>query len=301
MSAAPVPKPTADPGDSPEAEGWALLDALRRKIEDQAAQQRKTVAQVTQLAESIAALVEHQRQRSRWLNINSFVAYLVFTILLGGAFYFVYQSRARDLVGERDRAVADRDAAVRRADEASTKLAVHATAPNPAPVPAPAPVAARPEPPKPDVIKDAVAAFKAGRSGEAIAPLEAALATEPPGARAAEMHYLLGVALLKRAQAEQAVAHLQTAVADDVPDDDARFQLASALDRSGQPAKARVEYDKFATAHPQSPFAVYAMRRSAAIARGSEPVPAPASMPAGSAAPAPAGSAAEPPAAAPAP
>src|SRR2546423_1988547 len=98
MSASPMPKPEGAPPEPSDADGWALLDALRRKLDDQQAQTRKTGAQVGQLAESIAALVELQRKRSRWLNLNSFVAYVAFTVLLGGAFYFVYQSRARELV-----------------------------------------------------------------------------------------------------------------------------------------------------------------------------------------------------------
>jgi tetratricopeptide (TPR) repeat protein len=258
VSAVPRPQ-TEDPApEAPADDGWALLDGLRRRLDDQASQTRKTQAQVSQLAESIAALVEAGRKRSRWLNINSFVAYLIFTILLGGSFYFVFQSRARELVAKRDRAVterdrafADRDAAVKRADEATAKLAA----------------AQRPvEAPPPDVIKNARDAVKAGHFGEVIAPLEAALAKDP-GPRAPEMHYLLGLAYAKANALDKAIPHLDAAVAGNVADEDAHFQLASALDRAGQWAKARAEYDKFATAHPQSPQAAFATRRSATLAR----------------------------------
>ena len=85
MTAAPRPDP--DSPDPAEAEGWALLDGLRRRLDDQGAQARKTATQVQQLADSIAALVSAQRRRTRWLNLNSFVAYLIFTLLLGVAFY----------------------------------------------------------------------------------------------------------------------------------------------------------------------------------------------------------------------
>src|ERR1700760_130227 len=94
-SAAPRPEPEAGQ-DLAEADGWALLDGMRRRLDEQGAQTRKTAAQVQQLADSIGALVAAQRRRSRWLNLNSFVAYVIFTVLLGGAFYFLYQSRARD-------------------------------------------------------------------------------------------------------------------------------------------------------------------------------------------------------------
>jgi tetratricopeptide (TPR) repeat protein len=262
-------RPKTDPGPEPGTpasadDGWTLLDALRRRLDDQAAQTRKTQAQVTQLADSIAALVEVGRKRTRWLNLNSFAAYLIFTILLGGAFFFVFTSRAHELVAmrdkavaERDRAVADRDAATKRADDAAQKLAQQQAAAQKA-----AEAAAVDA-----TIKTAQAAVKAGHFGEVIAPLEKAVATEQPGARAAEMHYLLGLAYGAKNQLDKAATHLQAAVDGDVADEDARFQLASALDRAGQWARARGEYDKFATAHPQSANAVFAMRRSATLAR----------------------------------
>jgi tetratricopeptide (TPR) repeat protein len=258
VTAAPRPQ-TEDPAPEASAdEGWALLDGLRRRLDDQASQTRKTQAQVTQLAESIAALVEAGRRRSRWLNINSFVAYLIFTILLGGAFYFVFQSRAEELVASRDRAVAERDkaaserdSAIKRADEAAARLAA---AQKP------------PEPPPPDVIGPARDALKAGHFADVIGPLEAALAKDP-GAHAPEMHYLVGVAYAKTKAFDKAIPHLDAAVAGNVADDDAHFQLAAALDRAGQWAKARIEYDRFATAHPQAKEAVFATRRSATLAR----------------------------------
>jgi tetratricopeptide (TPR) repeat protein len=257
VSAAPRPQ-TEDPSsEAPADDGWALLDGLRRRLDDQASQSRKTQAQVSQLAESIAALVEAGRRRSRWLNLNSFVAYLIFTILLGGAFYFVFQSRAHELVAkrdravvERDKAVAERDAAVKRADDTAVKLAA----------------ALKPvEPPPPDVIKPARDALKAGHYADIVASLEPALAKDPT--HAPEMHYLLGISYAKQNALDKAIPHLTAAVAGNVADEDAHFQLASALDRAGQWAKARAEYERFATAHPQSKEAVFATRRSATLAR----------------------------------
>jgi tetratricopeptide (TPR) repeat protein len=128
-------------------------------------------------------------------------------------------------------------------------------------------------------LKAATASFKAGRYGDVIAPLEAALAGEPNGSRAASMRYFLGIAHAKAGTLDKAVAYLQAAVEAEVEHDDARFQLASALDRNGNFAKARAEYDRFATQFPQSQFAVYAMRRSATLARmppSGPPLPAPA-------------------------
>src|SRR5512138_2231635 len=100
MSAAPRAQTDETAESASDADGWALLEGLRRRLDEQANQNRKTQTQVTQLADSIAAMVDQQRKRSRWLNVNSFVAYVMFTVLCGGAFYFLYQSRARDLIAE---------------------------------------------------------------------------------------------------------------------------------------------------------------------------------------------------------
>src|SRR5215468_12060012 len=118
MAAAPLQKPDEPVEPVSDADGWALLENLRRRLDDHGAQGRKTQAQVTQLAESIAALVAEQRRRSLWLNVNSFVAYLVFTLLCAAGCYLLYRSRAHELEAARDQAVTERDTAVRRADEA---------------------------------------------------------------------------------------------------------------------------------------------------------------------------------------
>jgi tetratricopeptide (TPR) repeat protein len=298
-----APRPQTDetgpaPGEPAEAEGWALLDGLRRRLDDQATLQRKTASQVTQLAESIAALVEAQRKRSRWLNLNSFVAYLVFTVLCGGAFYFLYQNRVGELVSSRDRVASERDAAVRRADEATAKVTAREAGDAKAwdawqlleagkrdeaakrlaelktaqvsrferEV-----LAARAKQAEmmqiEAALKAANAAFRTGKYSEVVVTLEGALALQGAAPRAAEMRYLMGLAQLKANETDKAVSNLELAVTGNVADDDARFELASALDKVGHWGKARAEYDRFATAHPQSPSAVFAMRRSATLAR----------------------------------
>lgn len=288
-------EPALEPSD---ADGWLLLDGLRRRMDDQAAQARKTTGQVTQLAESIGALVEAQRQRTRRINLNSFVAYVIFTLLCGVGAYALYWSRSHELVAATDRAISDRDAAVRRADEATKTLAARDAADAKAAeawellgkgdrargaaamaalVGAPlgkverAALDARAADAQVEggeaALKGAVAAFKAGRFAEVAGPLEAALANEPAGPRAAAMHYYVGVVAAKAGELDKAIAQLQAAISGDVTEDDARFQLASALDRKGEYGKARGEYDRYATAHPQAPLAAYAMRRSATLAR----------------------------------
>jgi tetratricopeptide (TPR) repeat protein len=286
VSAVFAPKSGEPVDPASDADGWALLEALRRRLDEQVAQGRKTQAQVGQLADSIAALVAQQRRRSLWLNVNSFVAYLMFTLLCVTGFYLLYRSRAHELSGARDQAIAERDAAVRRSDEATVRAVAREAAGNKAweiyelleagkRADAVAKLEAVHDQPLSRTeravlaarihdthvmevdaaLKTAVAAIKAGRPADAIRPLEAALIGEPPGSRAAVIHYYLGVA--------------------DVDQDDARFQLASVLDRSGSYAQARAEYDRFATAHPQSPLAMFAMRRSATLARFPATAPPP--------------------------
>lgn len=302
MSAATLPKPDPEPAPEPtsqaDAEGWALLEALRRRLDDQGAQGRKTQHQVTQLADSIGALVSEQRRRAKWANLNSFVAYLIFTLLVGAGFYMLYRSRANELVEARDSAQRERDQAVKRAEDLTVKTTARDAADGrawevyqlleagkrseaagklaslaelPLSRTERAVLAARAHETQvmevDAALKAAAASFKAGRYGDVVAPLEAALVSEPAGARASTMRYFLGVAYAKSNQLEKATQFLSAAVAADVDQDDARFQLASALDRSGQYAKARTEYDWFATAHPQSQLAVFAMRRSATLAR----------------------------------
>ena len=333
VGAAPLQKSDDPPGEpGSDADGWALLENLRRRLDDQVAQGRKTQAQVGQLAESIAALVAEQRRRSLWLNVNSFVAYLVFTLLCAAGCFLLYRSRAHELTALRDQAVGERDTAVRRADEALTRSVAREAADakawevyelleagqrgdavtkltalrdQPLSKLDRAVLAARLHDTQvlevEAALRSAAVAVKAGRPGDVVKPLEAALAAEPPGARAALMHYYLGIAYA-RTELEKAVAHLQAAVAGDVEQDDARFQLASALDRSGAFAAARAEYDRFATAHPQSQLAGFAMRRSATLSRAPAALAAPpagaggaapgalgAPPPAGGARPSPAG------------
>jgi len=313
-AAAPQPIPDVEPAHEPaasDADGWALLEALRRRLDDQSAQGRKTQLQVTQLAESIGSLVEVQRRREKSLNLNSFVAYLIFTLLVGAGFYVLYRSRATELVDARDSAQRERDLAVRRADEATTKATAREQADNrawevyqlleagkrvdavgklatlsdlPLSRTERAVLAARAHETQvmevDAALKSAAAASKAGRFADVIGPLEAALVGEPAGARASAMHYYLGVAYAKANDLVKAINHLQFAVVADGDHDDARFQLASALDRSGQYARARGEYDRFATAHPQSQLAVFAMRRSGTLARMPAVAPQPVAPPA---------------------
>jgi tetratricopeptide (TPR) repeat protein len=295
----PAALAAAEAAAAADAEGWALLESLRRRLDEQANQQRKAQSDVRQLAESIGALVAEQRKRSLWINVNSFVAYVMFALLCGGAFYFMYRSRANELVRERDDANSAREEAVRRADEAIAKNTAREDADKKAleayellQQPDQRDLAAKKlaelskaplskldrlmldsRAKQTDVLQvqsalgNAQAAFKAGRYADVVKPLEAALALASAPEEAAKMHYYLGVSYSKAGAFEQATSHLEAALAGDVDIEDARFHLASVLDRAGQWAKAKIEYDRFATAHPMSPHAAFAMRRGATLSR----------------------------------
>ncbi len=195
-----------------DADGWALLDTLRRKLDDQTAQGRRTHDQVQQLTESIGALVAGQRRRTRWLNLNSFGAYLLFTVLCGTAAVALYSSRSNELVDARDRALADRDAATHRADAAEQKLAALAAADARRAALDAARTIPNPAAERDAQVKAAIAAFKAQHYVDARPPLEAALAAEPSGSRAPALHYYLGVIALGDGRLDAAVKHLDAAI-----------------------------------------------------------------------------------------
>jgi hypothetical protein len=92
----------------------AEFDGLRRRLDDHGGILRKHQQAVGELAESLGRMVTLQRRKERWVNANSFVAYILFTVVLGGAFLTLYRSRASELVAGRDVAVRERDVARNR-------------------------------------------------------------------------------------------------------------------------------------------------------------------------------------------
>ncbi len=295
---------------------WAMLDALRRKLDDNATVGRKTQQAMVQLADSLANQVASNRKRTRWLNLNSFVAYLIFTLTIGAGFLLLYRVRTAALVAERITAQHERDAAVNRATTAEAQLQERRTADSSvwdiyallttgkrqagltalAAMPATklskterAVFAELEQRTRAELVDDeyraGLSAFRNGKFADVVTNLSAALVIESKGQRAAAMRYYLGVAQLKLNQPEAAVAALEQALAGDVELEDARYFYAAALDAQGQAGRARAEYDRFATKHPQSPWTMQASRRSAILARGpavvaptpTAPAPAPAS------------------------
>ncbi|MBZ0238354.1 MAG: hypothetical protein K8M05_38940 [Deltaproteobacteria bacterium] len=281
------------------------LEALRRRLDDHGALLRKNQQAVAELAESVGRLVTTQRRREKWLNVNSFVAYLIFTVLLGGAFLTLYRSRARELVHARDAAVSERDVARSRAKALDDTLAARDAGTRAAwdyfqllqankraeavarygeldpgaLTPTEKVVFAEGHKQAREALVDAgylagLDAAKGGDHGKAIGELKRALAYEEEGPRAAQMRYYLGVALVKSKEPEKGKRELELALAGRVEQSgavDARFWLASALEAMGDLPAARTEYERFASAQPSHLLSVAARRKAMALARKATP------------------------------
>lgn len=272
---------------------------------DLRAELRKMQLALGGLAETVGRLVTSQRKRERWINANSFVAYVLFTVVLGGAFLTLYNQRARELVQARDVAAAERDQARSRAKALETTLrqreagteaafayyqllqggqrgeavAGYAELDPATLTPTERAVFEQGHKKAREELIDAgyLAGLDAARDGEhakAIAELRRALAYEEEGPRAAQMRYYLGVALVKTKEPDKGKRELELALAGRVEQSgaaDARFWLATALEAMGDVAAARTEFDRFASAQPNHPLSVTARRKSMALARKATP------------------------------
>lgn len=279
------------------------VDAMRRRLDEQGALIRRTHTAVTSLAESLGKVVSGQRRRERWLNLNSFVAYTLFTVLLGGGFFMLYHERSGDLLTARDAALEERDTARQRAQRLREEIAERETAEalaleyytllrdgrrSEAIARYPEIEARQLSPTERAVFVDGVKqaraqivdagyltgldAYRAGDLDTAVSELRTALAYEDEGPRAAQMRYYLGLSYYKKAEYDSAARQFELSVAGRVDQSgvvDARYYLASSLEKSGQIEEARAEYDKFAGTHPNHPWAMTARRRAAVLTRRS--------------------------------
>jgi tetratricopeptide (TPR) repeat protein len=283
----------------------AELEALRRKVDDNAALVRRNQSSLSELAESVGKLVAQQRRRERFFTLNSFVAYLLFTLLLGGGFLMLYRSRAGDLVSARNRAMDDAEVATTRANELAADLSaredaetiahnywnvlqegnrdtaiaqfpdVQAAALTPTER---ALFIEREKQARAEIVdgdyRGGLDAFRDGKLAEAIPQLKRALGYEAEGPLAAQIRYYLGVALVKTNSAEDGARQLELSLAGSVDENsviDARYYLGIAFEKLGRLDEARAEYDRFATANPQHPLSVAARRKSAALTRRARP------------------------------
>lgn len=276
------------------------VDSLRRRLDEQHDTLRRTDRHVRSLSESIGQLVAGQRKRERSFGLNSFVAYLLFTVLLGGGFFALYRARSADLVADRNAATVERDRARTRLAEADQALAARNAAAEDAHAlylglqagdTADALTAFATldlqalSPTERDVltsatgeVRDGIAdagylagldAYRAGDHPRAAAELDRALAYADDRERVPAMRYYLGRSLHQTGQPADAVRHLELALAGGIEDTlaDARYYLAEALAAAGDTEQARLEYDRFVARNPGSKLAWQARRTAAQLTR----------------------------------
>src|SRR5258705_7951882 len=94
-----------------EADGEAELREIRRELSETHGIATRTHNAIANLTGSLREVIGSKERYEQRLNLNSFVAYVLFTVLLGGGFYLLYRSRADRLVSERDAARARLDQA----------------------------------------------------------------------------------------------------------------------------------------------------------------------------------------------
>jgi len=281
------------------------VNDLRTRMDESTATARKTQVAVAALAESLEKVVAQGRRGHRILNLNSFVAYFLFTVLLGGGFFVLYNQRADSLVKARDIAVQDKGTLL--ADIATLKKEISARDKSTKSASdfykllrdnrRSEAIARYPEvqklnltPTERELFADGVKkargaivdagyltgldSFRKKDYDKAVTEMRRGLAYEEEGPRAAQMRYYLGVALFKRAEYQDASRQLELALAGRVEQAgrvDARFYLASCFEQLGKFSDARAEYDKFVSTYPNNALTWVARRKSAQLARSSKP------------------------------
>lgn len=285
------------------------LAELRRDVTETNAVASRTHADLKTLATTLKDVVARQDKYERGLNLNSFVAYLIFTVLLGGAFYSLYRSRAELLVADRADALRARGAALDEAgvlrkaldardagDKKVEELWALVTSERRAEL-----IERLPELDKvkvsaveKQVLTEAAAkarqelveqgfaaaldAVKGQQWKKAAGELRKALAYAPDGPRAPAMKYHLGVALLKQGEYEEATKLLDAALAAGIEragGQEVRYHLADSLMMIKQPERARAEYLKFSDGHWNHPWAPSARRKAVEILRAQRAAAAP--------------------------
>jgi TolA-binding protein len=273
---------------------------LRRELAEAHALLARTHQGLGTLATTLREVVARQARYERGLNLNSFIAYLLFTVLLGTGFYLLYRGRMVDLADAQEQAARARTEALAEIESARREVAEREEGARKAAelvglaregrraeliARAPELALARLSPVEKQAVDDAVArarteivdaSFTAGLEAaraqqwkKAVPELRRALGYEPEGTRAAQARYQLGVALLKQGNAEEAARELDAALVAGAERGapELRYHLASALELAKQTERARTEYTRFADTKPMHPWAQLARRKAGILAR----------------------------------
>ena len=277
------------------------IKELREVVEDHTEAIDKTLDASSQIARAMEVLAARTNSRNRAQQLNSFVAYVLFTVLLGGAFYVLYQSRSAALTSARDEALesaqeararardlqdsqVDRKRSARAAAEyyrlmregrSSEVIAGYAAleeldlSETEREVFVDGLTNARAEMVEAGFLAG-VEAFRRNDFEAATAELRRGLAYADEGQRMAEMRYYLGISLSSQGSQPEAIEQLEKAIegrVDQAGIDDARLHLANTLVKAGSLTEARQAFVKFATKHPNHRFAQMARRKAAQIMR----------------------------------
>ncbi len=272
------------------------LEALAERVSEIGQSRDQSDDTVSTLASALSDLVGRMRRQDRLMSLNSFVAYALFTVLLGAAFFMLYRSRATDLERERDQAqhgliaaeergqnavreLAARDAAEKGATEIYEMLRDHRYKEA---------IAAggkldtlKLTPAVKGLLTDAIErakgdlahqalergreAYSRGELDRAIKEAQAGLEAAAQSEHTAALHYLIGQSLNKQNKTADAAAALDKALAGGIEKEikDARYLYATVLDKlAGRQEDARVAYRAFAASNPHSPTAHWARTRA---------------------------------------
>jgi TolA-binding protein len=300
----------AEPAKAGESAGEAPLGELRelkKEVEGSRALTIKTHNLIGQLSAEIKQVSQRQNRYERGLSLNSFVAYVLFTLLLGGAFALLYRSRASSLVLERDTARQERDAAKEHDRQTESAASARATAQEKArqfyelvasgkksDVIAQYPDVARLalSPVEAAVFRASfeeakasltTSEFNAGKDAfanqqwkKAVAAFKRATLYEAPGPRMNEVHYYLGISLYHLGEYQEAASHLDTAQQANIErgiGGDVDYFLAASYDMLRQLDKAKALYERYFSRHEGTPLSKLARRRLIALsqAKGAAP------------------------------
>lgn len=289
------------------------LEALAERVSEIGQAQDQSDDTVATLATALSDLVGRMRKQDRLVTLNSFVAYALFTVLLGAAFLMLHRSRAGDLERERDHAQHALVAAEERAANATRELGARQAAEKGAAelyellrdhrykeaIAAGQKLdSLRLTPAEKGLITDALErakgdlahqalergreAFGRGELDRALKEAEAGLEAAPQSAHAPALHYLVGQSLAKANKNADAAAAIEKALAGGVEKEvkDARYLYATVLDKLSRGEDARAAYRAFAAGNPRSPNAHWARTRAWQLSQPAQPAaPKPAAGP----------------------
>lgn len=271
------------------------LEALAERVSEIGQAQDQSDDTVATLASALSDLVGRMRKQDRLMSLNSFVAYALFTVLLGAAFFMLYRGRATDLERERDQAQRGLTAAEERADSATRELAARSAADKGAAdiyemlrdhrykdaIAAGAKLdTLKLTPTEKGLLTDAIErargdlarqalergreAYSRGELDRAMKEAQAGLESAPSSEHSAALHYLIGLSFNKQNKNADAAAAIEKALASGVEKEvkDARYVYATVLDKLSRFEDARAAYRGFAAGNPHSPNAHWARTRA---------------------------------------